>query len=408
MATVLFTPVTFNLAETTRMIEIARALSGSHRAVFLGYEDDFVSLITDAGFECRPCRPAWSAAERDQALRVDQGKSLRSPFTTALVAARVAAERRVISDIAAQAVVMGTNLTSLISARAEGIPLFYAVPFALTHPQVEQTARLGIVPGATPWARGADLFATAAMRWLYTRAPLAPPAFARVSRALGTMPLRTISSLLEADHNLLTVMPWELDGYDLPPTYERVGPIYAHIDLPVPDLVGELAQESRPLVYLGLGSSASRGLVMSAARALGRLPINVIAPVGHYLKPGDELPPNVHLTSLLPAHKLGGLVDGAVLHGGQGTVQSACASGIPFVGMGLQLEQSWNVSVCVQQGNALAVSPRSVSRPIFAKSLRRVLTDLRIREAAQRVSRDFADENGAVAAARRIERFLAP
>ena len=50
VASVLFCPVTFNLAETTRMIEVARALDPAHRAVFMGYEDDFVHLISEAGF----------------------------------------------------------------------------------------------------------------------------------------------------------------------------------------------------------------------------------------------------------------------------------------------------------------------------------------------------------------------
>ncbi|NYE18424.1 hypothetical protein [Microbacterium immunditiarum] len=43
MSVVLFAPVTFNLAETTRMIEVARALDPARDAVFTGYEDDFVS-----------------------------------------------------------------------------------------------------------------------------------------------------------------------------------------------------------------------------------------------------------------------------------------------------------------------------------------------------------------------------
>ena len=50
MTNVLFCPVTFNLAETTRMIQVARALDPIHHPVFMGYEHDFVSLITDAGF----------------------------------------------------------------------------------------------------------------------------------------------------------------------------------------------------------------------------------------------------------------------------------------------------------------------------------------------------------------------
>lgn len=406
MATVLFCPVTFNLAEVTRMIEVARALDRRHRVVFMGYEQDFAHLITDAGFDYRPCEPAMSAAEREQLLRFDQGKTLRSPLTDALVSARVDSERALLRETDAAAVVIGSNVTSMISARAEGVPLFYAVPFALTRPQVEQTARLGLVRGSGRVAHGMDRMATALLRWAYSRAPLAPRAFGRVAKANGVRPLKTVVSLLEADRNLLTVMPWELEGYTLPDGYQRVGPVFAHIDAPMPAVVDELAARDEPLIYLGLGSSASRDLVLAAAARLATLPVNVIAPVRHYLRAGDAVPSNVHVTDLIPAHRLGGLVDAAVLHGGQGTVQTACAAGIPFVGMGLQPEQVWNVDQCVAQGNALALSPKQAGTPALAAAVRRLLTDEGMRTAAESVRAAYADEDGAAASARAIEATL--
>ena len=406
VASVLFCPVTFNLAETTRMIEVARALDPAHRAVFMGYEDDFVHLIREAGFEYHPCSPSWSAQERQRAIDFDQGKAIRSPFTRELVAARVAVERRMIRQHRAAAVVIGSNVTSMISARAEGVPLYYPVQFALTGPQVRQVRRLRFVAGEGMIAGTADRIATAAFRWIYTRAPLAPRALSAVAHANGVSPLRTVASLLEADVNLVTVMPWELDDFALPENYQRVGPIFAHLGGEVPDLVRALAAAPEPLVYLGLGSSARRELALAAATQLGALPINVLAPIGHYLEPGDVVPPNIHVTDLLPAHLLGGLVDAAVLHGGQGTVQTACATGIPFVGMGLQPEQTWNVRVCQRQGNAIAFSPKHVSKPAFLTAVRRILDDPAYRNAATRVREQYEREDGAAAAARIIEAGL--
>lgn len=403
MATVLFCPITFNLAEVTRGVEVARALAPRHDAVFMGYEADFAHLITEAGFDYHACDPAFTKAERDQALKYDQGKTLRSPYTRSLVAARVAAEREMIKATDAAAVVSGTNPTSMISARAERVPLFYPVPFALTRPQVEQTKRLGLVRGPSWVARGLDRVATSALRWAYNHAPLAPRAFATVAEANGVRPLKTVVSLLEADRNLLTVMPWELDGYTLPDDYERVGPIFARLDVPLPPIVAELAARDEPLVYLGLGSSASRELTLAAAAQLATLPVNVIAPVRHYLRPGDVLPSNVHVTDLLPAHRLGGLVDAAVLHGGRGTVQTACAAGIPFVGMGLQPEQVWNVDQCVAQGNALALAPKQAGTAALAEAVRRLLADDGMRSAAARVRDAYAKEDGAAATATLIE-----
>ncbi|MEU1970974.1 nucleotide disphospho-sugar-binding domain-containing protein [Microbacterium sp. NPDC019599] len=407
MATILFCPITFNLAEVTRMIEVARALDPAHRAIFQGYEEDFAQLIRDAGFEYRALRPALTPAERDQVMKFDQGKTLRTPFTDEFIGARVAAERALIRQTDAAAVVIGSNPTSMISARAEGLPLFYAVTWALTRPQVDQTKRMGLVRGSGWFARAADRVATSALRWAYNKAPLAPRAFRRVAVANGVRPLKTVVSLLEADRNLVAVMPWELDGFTLPDGYERVGPIFAHIDAPVPPIVTELAARPEPLVYLGLGSSASRELALAAASQLGRLPVNVVAPIRHYLKPGDVLPANVHVVDLIPAHLLGGLVDAAVLHGGQGTVQTACATGIPFVGMGLQPEQVWNVDVCVKQGNAIALAPKQAGSPALADAVRRLLAEDSFREAAGRVQRAYAQEDGAAASARIIEAAVA-
>lgn len=73
MAVVLFAPVTFNLAETTRMIQVARALDPSHDAVFLGYEPDYADLIRDAGFDYRALTPSWgrpNGTRRSRSIRV--------------------------------------------------------------------------------------------------------------------------------------------------------------------------------------------------------------------------------------------------------------------------------------------------------------------------------------------------
>jgi UDP:flavonoid glycosyltransferase YjiC (YdhE family) len=406
LSTILFCPVTFNLAETTRMIQVARAMGDQVVPVFMGYETDFVDLITDAGFEYRALQPAWTDAERKQAMAFDQGRSLRSPFTEDLVKARVAVERALIRELEAEVVVTGSNMTSFISARAENVPLFYPVPFALTRPHVAQVRHLGLVDGEGRLARAADRIATSVFRWIYNSAPLAPRAFGSVARANGVPPLRTVSSMLTADHNLLTEMPWELEGFHLPQGFERIGPIFANIDTPLPGVVAELASAPEPLLYLGLGSSASRELALAAAKALGTLPINVVAPIRRYLDAADRVPDNVHVTGLLAAHKLGGLVDGAVIHGGQGTVQTACATGVPFVGMGLQPEQTWHVRLCQQRGNAIAVSPKDVPKPRFVAAVDRILTDPRIRQAAAEVQLAYAHENGAAAAASRITQAL--
>ena len=59
MTLLLFAPVTWNIAETSRMVEIAKVCRDQHafECHFMGYGGDFVRLITEAGFAYHPQQP---------------------------------------------------------------------------------------------------------------------------------------------------------------------------------------------------------------------------------------------------------------------------------------------------------------------------------------------------------------
>lgn len=402
--TVLLTPLGFNLAETTRMIEVARQLPPTLRAVFLAHDDRYLGLVREAGFLQVPGAPSFTRAQQDQAMAFDQGRTLRHPFSPEVLEQRIQTERAAIRDLAAVAVVHGTNPTSPISARAEGVPLFYPVPYVFSRPQLDSGAVVPVLPAG----RGA--FLNRPLTWatdrLFTRAPLLPPSFRRAAARHGAHSVSTLMDLLGADVTLLTAMADEIGADPLPPSHHRVGPIFARLPGEVPQEVRELAAGTEPVVYLALGSSGTRAVVRDAVRALADLPIRVIAPVRDYLQPGDldAMPSNVLVTDLLPAHLLGPYVDAAVLHGGQGTVQTACATGVPFIGMGLSAEQRWNVQVSQQRGNAIAIAPHQLRGRArrFRRALHRVLFDPLVRETAREVQRDYARENGAARSAQVI------
>lgn len=406
--TVLFTPLGFNLAETTRMIEVARHLPPTLRAVFLAHDDRYLRLVREAGFPHLPGAPSFTRAEQDQAMAFDQGRTLRHPFTAEVLEQRVQAERAAIRDLAAVAVVHGTNPTSPISARAEDVPLFYPVPYVFSRPQLDSGAVVPVLPAG----RGAVLNRplTRITDWVFTRAPLLPPSFRQAAARHGAHSVTTLMDLLGADVTLLTAMADEVGTDPLPPSHHRVGPIFARLPGEVPPEVRQLAAAAEPVVYLAVGSSGTRGLVMDAIRALKDLPIRVIAPVRDYLQPGDldAMPDNVMVTDLLPAHLLGPFVDAAVLHGGQGTVQTACATGVPFVGMGLSAEQRWNVEVSERRGNAIAIAPHQLRGEAarFRQALHQVLFDPVVREIAQDVQREYALEDGAARSAQVITELV--
>lgn len=205
--TVLFAPLGFNLAEVTRMIEVARALPPGLRPLFQAHDVRFRHLVDAAGFARVDGARSLTDAEAAQAMAFDQGRSLRQPFTQELHAERVEAQRAAIREHRAAAVVHGTNPTSVISARAEGVPLAYPVPSALSEAHRRSVAVLPLlVPG-----RGALLnpLLTPLAWWAMRSVPILTRAFRRTARENG-VELSVAMDLLDADLTLLPSLPDEV------------------------------------------------------------------------------------------------------------------------------------------------------------------------------------------------------
>lgn len=84
-----------------------------------GYSQRFLSPIEKAGFEYRALTPEMNNSEIGMAMDLDQGRGLRHPFMVPMVQRRVISARSLIQKQKVDAVVIGTTLGQLISARAE-------------------------------------------------------------------------------------------------------------------------------------------------------------------------------------------------------------------------------------------------------------------------------------------------
>lgn len=115
----------------------------------------------------------------------------------------------------------------------------------------------------------------------------------------------------------------------------------------------------------------------------------------------------MHIWDFLPAHRLAGLIDASIIHGGEGTVQTACQYGVPFAGIGLQLEQTWNIEDCVRYGNALRIRGRDIGRRRLGSIVLRPLEDPTLKERALRLAQAAASIDGPERSAEEIEKVLA-
>lgn len=393
MSRILFSPESFNMGETTRCIEIARvARERGHTVLFHVYSPKYLGLLESAGLPVHLREPIMSDTEAEQIMALDQGRGVRHPFTTDMVRRRVAAELEAIRDFRADAVVIGSNLTMLLSARIAGVPIFYARPYAYSSTYFSKKP-VGGELAAPGWLRAvARVFS------------YKPASFARVAREHGLrLPRRTVD-MLSADVNLICSLFTQLRGDSLVEPDVGVGPIYYRAPGELPQIVRE--PRERPLIYVGMGSSGSADILVQVLQQLSVAPVDVLVGGGVQLSDTRLLGNNIYFAGTVPAHLLAGHIDASITHGGEGTVQTACLAGVPFAGIAMQAEQSWNIEECVRYGNALRFTKNDVRRGNVRDILGRLLSDEGMRARARQLGEAMRTMDGAALAVEKIEDYL--
>lgn len=401
----LLAPETFDLAETTRMLEVGRASRNDFRVEAMCYGGRFTHLLAEAGFTCHCLSPHLAADRIEQlarALRMERGGRM---FSTEELAARVDSELALYAELRPAAIVTGFVLSTCLSARIAGVPLVTVAPLPVTRPFFE--AGMATFPerfDIGPIRLIPRSLKNAATNWwgLNTRQWLGP--FNTVARRHGLRGFSRLVDLVEADEMLITNVPEIVGLTDLPPHWRYVGPIFAHLEGQVPDEVRQLPRD-RPLVYFSMGSLPNPRIAERLLELLGQLPVRAVAPAGAWLRDRTfAVPDNVLLFDLLPAHKVCPLFDVALIHGGEGTVQTACATGVPFVGIGFTPEQEANIGFMVRQGTAVRLTRRELDVEHVGQALRQLLSP-QVRERAAEVQELFAAWDGPANAARFLSRY---
>ena len=306
MSRILFSPESFNMGETTRGIEIARvAQDRGHKVLFHIYSPKYRGLLESARLPVHLREPIMTDAEAKQLMALDQGRGVRHPFTTEKVRQRVTVELAAIRDFNADAVVIGSNPTMLISARIAGVPIFYARPYAYSTTYFSAKPA-GQAPSAPGW-----------LRTLVRAISYKPASFTRVAREHGIkLPRRTVD-MFSADVNLICSLFTELRGDPLTAPDVSVGPIYYRAPGELPRIVRE--PKKRPLIYVGMGSSGSARILAAVLRQLSTAPVDVLVGDGVLLSDADarSLGDNIHRAGTVPAHLLAGHIDASITHGGK-------------------------------------------------------------------------------------------
>jgi UDP:flavonoid glycosyltransferase YjiC (YdhE family) len=358
----LFAPAAMNLAETTRMIEIAKGIRRHPEASqvfaiqFISDGGEFEHLIEEEGFALKKMEPRLTPEKIEYLYKIDKGEKFGSGFSKEETITRVENEMAYFKEIQPTAVLTGSYVTVPLTCQITNIPLIWTVQSTwfktfFTHGAgMTDSIKFKPVKKIADW--GIYIFINFWMRIGIINV------LNKVAKQYNVKGFQSIFDYWHGDLNLVAE-PAEFTDAKLPPNYFFIGPLIARQDFPVPEEIQNLPHD-KPLIYFAMGSSGTPQIVANIVEGFSGMPYRVIAPVKSHLDkvPNVRIPENVLVTGWLPAHKVNKLVDLSVVHGGIGTIMTAAYAGKPVVGIGMQPEQDANIAALVRKGFAIHV-PKS-------------------------------------------------
>ena len=358
----LFAPCAFNLAETTRMIEIAKGVVHNPSASqvfeiqFMSDGGDFEHLIEEEGFSLKKMEPRLTKEKIEYIGKVDKGEIFAPAFTREETRIRIENEMAYLQELKPAAVITGSYLTIPLSCRILHVPLVWTIQSTWLKEFFTHGAGMTDQIGFKPLKQIADWFIYLFINFWIRNGFL--NALNRAAKDFGVEGYRSIFDYWRGDITIVAE-PAEFSGVMLPPNYYFTGPLIARQDFPLPDEVKNIPRD-QPLIYFAMGSSGTPEIVAKIIESFDGKPYRVIAPVKFHLDkvPGVKIPANVIVTDWLPAYQVNKMVDLSVIHGGVGTVMTAAYAGKPVVGVGMQPEQDANIACLVRKGFAIRV-PKS-------------------------------------------------
>ncbi len=404
MKTLIFAVAGYNLAETGRMIEIARAARQYFDILFLSYGGQFESMIEEEGFALRKMEPRLTKAKLARLRLVLSGETLNTVgyLSVKELEPRVENEMKVFEEVRPAAVLTGWCLSVTISTRAAKVPFVNVLHSTSIREYYEA--------GLQSWPDRSDF---AIFRWLFSdekknrwvsrlvlrlERPARP--YNLVGKKYGLERFRNFIELLEGDHTLLADIPSWVGLPKVRPNLHYIGPLPARFNTEVPREIAEMPKD-RPIVYFAMGSSGKPKLIAEIIEGFKDNPYRVIAPVkAHIENLAVEVPSNVIVTGFIPAHKVNPMADISVIHGGQNTVMNACLSGTPIVGIGMHPEQQANLDACVRKGFAIRLSKKRVTASAVLDAIDKLLHDDDAKEKLRKFQEELLEWDGPKNAAR--------
>lgn len=326
--------------------------------------------------------------DRQRALkRIERGERL---YETSVLERYVDEELLLFDRVKPDLVVGDFRLSLAVSARLRGIPYAtlinaYMSPFAVRdsfpipdHPIV---SLLGVARAARYWPKALPA------AFAHFVAPLDELRKRRGLTASGGL----LEALVDADYTLYPDVPELCPTRDLPENHHYLGPIPWAPKVAMPKL-SQTFRESRPLVYVTIGSSGRYAALESVLRVLGEFPVNaVLATAGRFEL--RDAPPNVLVVPFAPGDEMARHASFVITNGGASTSYQSLGEGRPVLGIPSNLDQYLSMTAIERaRAGRLVRSGEATPRALRA-AFSELLESRELREGARQVASAFARVN---------------
>ena len=404
--TLVFAPCAFNLAETSRMVEIAKAVSRDPAAGkvfeihFISDGGEFESMIEKHAFALTRMEPRLTPEKIEHIAKVDRGEKFTPAFTDAEMRERVRNETAVLKQLHPAAVITGSYPSIPVTCRVLQVPLVWVVQSTWLPEFFEHGAGMTDRVRPAPVKAVADKSVYAFINFWVRHGFL--NTVNRAAKHFGVPGYKSIFDYWRGEITLVAEPPG-FSGASLPPNHFFIGPLIPQDEFPLPEAIRGIPRD-KPLIYLAMGSSGTPEIVARIIESFEGKPYRVIAPVKFQLEraPGTHVPSNVLVTDWVPALEVNEMADLAVIHGGIGTVMTAALAGKPVVGVGMQMEQVANLACLERLGFAIRVPKAKDPSAKVQAAIEQLLHDDAAHAKAADFARNIAEWDGPRLAAKKL------
>ncbi|MBQ0720354.1 MAG: glycosyltransferase [Gammaproteobacteria bacterium] len=375
---ILFIAEAVTLAHVARPAVLAMALDKSQYDITFAVDPRYKALFPELA---DVHHDLWSIDSKQFLTALAKGERL---YSTQILERYISDDLKLIEDIKPDLIVGDFRLSLSVSARLKKVPYAaisntYWTTFSNNKycvPQLPMTKILGVSLSQILFNLSRPLvFATHCIPLNKVRKKYGLPSLGHDLRAVYS----------DADHLWLADMAEYFPTTKTAANADYIGPLPWSPRNKIPPWWNDV-DDTKPIVYVTLGSSGQVNLLPIVLEALVTLPVSVIA-VTAGRTTLQAIPDNAYISDYLPGDQAAARADLVICNGGSLSTYQAIQGGTPILGIASNLDQHLNMHYLSSAGIGEVIRSEYVSTGRIREAATQLLADTQYKNAAAKAQK---------------------